>query len=476
LNGEDGEQVTLVFADSDTLLFQANNVGLRLMPSKVFPVQYSPDNNQIQLIDWFARGIHMFRADVNTSVRASITPIVTGIEKHLGEFPYTITYDPRENISTFLGEIRFSRYETFWNEPIPDFNDVISSNSKAYSKWMSKIPNVPETYQIPAEITWTILWNCQVPIEGMLTRPTIYMSKFWMNRVWAWDNLFNAIAVANANPQLAWDQLMLFFDYQDPNGMIPDKISDMETISGFTKPPLHGWAIRKLVRKIGLRKSLPYLNKIYKPLSRLTEWWYTYRYLDRDGLPQYFHGNDSSWDNSTVFDQGYPVKSADLAAYLVLQCECLSFIAETVGWKKAAIRWKSRAEKQRNDLLTNLVSDDHFFSSLSGMVEAEPSRSLINYLPLILGNRLPNRIRNAMINDLRPGGAYLTQYGLASEPPSSIKYMPDGYWRSPIRAASTYLIFDGLVESGEIELAHLIAERFCNMCLQEPVFGKITLP
>ena len=58
---------------------------------------------------------------------------------------------------------------------------------------------VPETYQIPAETAWFLLWNCQVPQEGALTRSTIYMSKFWMNGIWAWDNLFNALAVIDAD-------------------------------------------------------------------------------------------------------------------------------------------------------------------------------------------------------------------------------------------------------------------------------------
>ncbi|MFZ0531891.1 MAG: hypothetical protein WAM09_01830 [Anaerolineales bacterium] len=472
LHVESDAQVVLAFADPDTLIFQANNVGLRWLPSKVFPIQYSPEENQIYLIDWFARGIHMFRADDNTTIQATITPIVPGIEKHWGEFPCTITYEPNDNTSTIQGAIHFSRYETFWNEPVPDFDEVLSSNEKNFAKWMSKLPIVPETYQIPAEIAWFILWNCQVPKEGTLTRPIIYMSKFWMNGIWAWDNLFNAIAVIDADPELAWDQLMLFFDYQDPNGMIPDMISDMEPIYGFTKPPLHGWAIQKLVSRLGVKKSLPYLNMIYKPLSRLTDWWYTYRDFDQDGLPQYFHGNDSGWDNSTVFDHDGPVEGADLAAYLVLQCECLAFIAETTGRKKAAIRWKSRAEKQLADLLTHSVKEDRFYSPLNGSGEAEASQSLLNYLPLLLGKRLPKRIRIAMINDLRPEGPFLTQFGLASEPPSSIKYMPDGYWRGPIWAPSTYLIFDGLINSGEFELAHLIAERFCNMCLQESGFWE----
>jgi putative isomerase len=109
---------------------------------------------------------------------------------------------------------------------------------------------------------------------------------------------------------------------------------------------------------------------------------------------------------------------------------------------------------------------------LNGTSEAEPSLSLINYIPIILGKRLPKNICKAIIKDLQPGGPFLTEYGLATEPPSSIKYMSDGYWRGPIWAASTYLIFRGLLDCGEDALAKLIAERFCDLCQQEPGFWE----
>jgi glycogen debranching enzyme len=471
LRGETGEMVSFVFADSDTLLFRADNVSLRLIPCKYFPVEYSPADNQIYLIDWVARGFHMIRTDENATLHASKNPILTNTEKHQAESP-SITLEPNSKSSTFYGEIRFSRYETSWDGPMADFNRVQSVQEKDFTKWINKLPKVPESYQIQAEIAWFILWNCQVSKDGALVRPALYMSKSCMNGIWAWDNLFNAIAVADADPQLAWDQVMLFFDLQDPNGMLPDMINDMEPIYGFTKPPIHGWAIRKLVNKLGIKKSLPFLSQIYKPLSRLTNWWYTFRDFDHDGMAQYLHGNDSGWDNSTVFDQGYPVEGADLAAYLILQCESLAFIAETIGRKKVALRWKNKADQQLTDLLSHSVKDDHFYSPLSGSHVAEESRSLINYLPIILGKRLPKQIRKALIADLGPEGPYLTSFGLASEPPSSTKYIEDGYWRGPIWAASTYLIFDGLIASGEFQLGKLIAQRFCNMCRREPGFWE----
>ncbi len=472
LVGNNGESVSLVFSKGDTLIFEARNTGLRLMPSKVFPIQYSPVPGEIYLVDWFARGIHMFKADDHSTVQAAITPIVTGIEKHWGEFPCTIIFMPKDNATIIHGAIRFSRFETFWNEPIPDFEQVTQARQAEVASWMDKMPIVAEKYQVPAEVAWFLLWNSQVPAEGTLTRPAIYMSKFWMNGVWAWDNLFNALAIVRADPELAWHQLELFFDYQDPNGMVPDMISDLETIYGFTKPPLHGWAIQKMVQKLGMEASLPHLQAIYRPLAALTDWWYTYRDFDQDGLPQYFHGNDSGWDNATIFDKGLPVEGADLAAYLVLQCECLASIAQAASQPEAVKTWNARANKQLAGLLAHSVEADHFVSPITGTHDVEPSQSLINYMPLILGQRLPGNLRDILVAELQPGGPFLTEFGLASEPPTSIKYMPDGYWRGPIWAASTYILFDGLLAAGETRLASLIAERFCNLCIKTPGFWE----
>jgi len=43
---------------------------------------------------------------------------------------------------------------------------------------------------------------------------------------------------------------------------------------------------------------------------------------------------------------------------------------------------------------------------------------------------------------------------------------------SQLWGASTYIIFDGLVSLGEIRLARMIAQRFCDMCIQTNGFWE----
>lgn len=254
--------------------------------------------------------------------------------------------------------------------------------------------------------------------------------------------------------------------------MLPDLINDLEPVYGFIKPPVYGWAIQKLIQAQGLKKALPYLNEVYKPLIRLTEWWYNNRDFDGDGLPQYHHGNDSGWDNATVFDQGCPTEGADLAAYLVIQCETISQIATALDHRKSAARWYERSQMQLSRLLELQVKKGCFFSPRDGQSTAPASHSLLNSIPIVLGKRLPAQVRNNLVQDLGPEGPFLTNFGLATEAPSSPKYISDGYWRGPIWAASTYLIFDGLLSAKESNLAYTIAERFCNLCLRSPGFWE----
>jgi len=370
------------------------------------------------------------------------------------------------------GSIHFSPYESLGKPYHPDFDSCLDRRKKDYAQWSRDIPSVPEKYRSAAESAWYILWNCQVPKTGRLTRPAIYMSKFWMNAIWAWDNCFNALAVAHADPELAWDQLLLFFDHQDPNGMIPDVVCDLDAFFNFTKPPIQGWTIRKLVETTGKTDALPYLKKLYKPLKRYTEWWYAMRDFDNDGMCQYHHGNDSGWDNATLFDQGYPTEGSDLAAYLVLQCEALSFIANLLGKKAASYRWKKKAAWQVEMLLKQAVKEGHFVSPVNGERDAAECHSLLNYMPILLGKRLPKALRKSLVTDLSPDGPFLTPYGLATESPLSVQYQSDGYWRGPIWAPSTFLMYDGLKAAGEEELARTIAERFCDMCLESPGFWE----
>lgn len=344
-----------------------------------------------------------------------------------------------------------------------DFADDLAAVEGEYGSFLAMTPEVPAEYAAGRELAAYITWSCLSGPSGALARPAMYMSKNWMTSVWSWDHCFNAMALARRDPALAWDQFMLPFDRQDESGALPDSWNDQEAVWNFCKPPVHGWTLawmRRRTDQIGTDR----LAEIYMPLRRWTEWWFASRDDDHDGFPQYNHGNDSGWDNATVFHAGVPVEGPDLAAFLVLQMEELAEIARALGKDREESEWRTRARELLERMLDHFWRGGRFVAPRSGSHAVfEEGDSLFNFLPVVLGRRLPAEVLRLLVEGLKEEGRFLTAHGLATESQRSPLYEPDGYWRGPIWAPSTMLIVDGLRQAGEDEFARELARRFCAM-------------
>jgi len=459
-----GGKARFAFCDPSTLRFTAGGVSLRLLPCHAASTVTPGGPGRCLIGDSPTGTFQHLRAGRGTTLKV-----------HPGRGEYAMKGTGKDGSvvaefsskGTVSGAIRVTPREERWDEPLAPISRAESEQRARWRAWLAGMPEVPDEFRRAGERAWLLNWLCTVEPEGLMTRRAILMSKNWMTNVWSWDNCFNALAVASADPQLAWDQLLLMFDHQAPNGSLPDSVNDSELVCTFVKPPVYGWTVMGLVRTLGLRRCRRHIRQIYEPLGRLTDWWYTCRDYDNDGMCQYHHGNDSGWDNATAFDQGYPTEGADLAAHLVLQTEALAFMADVLGRGSEAAAWRERSHGQLAALLALGVKGNRFFSPLSGRRSARQTGSLLNYIPMVLGPRLPEPIRRRMVRDLSPGGSFLTEHGLATQAVDGPLYEPDGYWRGPIWAPSTYLIFDGLRQAGETGLARTVAERFCRMCAMQ---------
>jgi glycogen debranching enzyme len=311
-----------------------------------------------------------------------------------------------------------------------------------------------------AELAAYVLWSATVDPAGFVTRPAVLMSKHWMDKVWSWDHCFNALALAAGEPTLAWHQFQLPFDHQDDSGALPDSVTHSEVLYNFVKPPVHGWAWRRL-RDLGLPASISRadLAETYRRLARWTDFWLDARRVPGHDLPHYQHGNDSGWDNSTTFDGDRVVESADLAAFLVLQLRCLAGLAAELGEPPA--RWLDTADRILDAMTRDLWNGERFDSRAATTGQRRPGTSLLDLMPIVLGAALPATIADALAVGIEE---HLTTHGLATEPVGSPHYAADGYWRGPIWAPSTVLIEDGLRRAGHVRLADDISHRFRALC------------
>jgi len=354
--------------------------------------------------------------------------------------------------------------------PSKSFEQCVTENIESFNTWLSGMPVLPEKYSEARSLAAYILWSCIIE-GGNYERPGILMSKNWMHYIWSWDHCFNAMACSYGLPDYAWNNFITLFDDQNEKGQIPGRIGYSIIAYDYTKPPIHGWTLRKLMNEMELSDSQK--ERAYEDLKGWTNYWFNYKDSNNNGIPEFNHGYDSGWDNGTEFDLDGKTKqhssweSPNLLAYLILQMDLLHDLAINLGYTDEAHQWEQKSDQTLAFLLTEHWDGEKFVTrNIEYNSVNEASQSLMSFLPVVLGEKLPEEIQNKLVDGLKNGG-YLTEWGLATESINSPLYAKSGkvYWRGAIWAPSTMIIVDGLNKCGEHELAKEISRKYCDLCL-----------
>jgi putative isomerase len=371
----------------------------------------------------------------------------------------TFSVRPESPESHFL--ITVERFETTYLPASrrPDFDEVASRSAADFQDWFFRTPGVAPHLEDTRELAAYVNWASVVAPRGHIIRQVMLMSKNWMTNVWAWDHCFNAMALIG-DVEAATDQFLCIFDYQDEKGGLPDCFNDSVVSRNFSKPAVHGWALSWMMERATFGRE--FCQLAYSALERWTNWWFVNRDYGGVGFPAYNHGNDSGWDNGTVFSGSVPIESPDQIAFLIIQLETLSSLALEIGRPAEAEAWRARANGLLEGLLSEFWIDGRFVARQPRTRAIVECSSLQMLVPIVLGERLPAQVFEALADDLESRG-FLTAFGLATESVSSELYEPDGYWRGPIWAPPTLLIVDGLMRGGRRELAREIARGFCDL-------------
>jgi len=389
--------------------------------------------------------------------------------------PLVVDFAPDES-----GAIEFTLQE-YMMTPLPSssldltFEACAEAAEAHWRAWQATTPEVGESDAEAAAMASHVNYASTVGAWGFLKNPTTLMSRNWMTRCWSWDNCFNAIAYAAKNPDTAWDQLNVHFHLQEPGGCLPDGVNAECCSWNFCKPPIHGWSLALMEKANPDLLTEARLREFYPKLERWTEWWFNVRDADGDGLPEYRHGNDSGWDNSTAFDVGFPNCAPDLQGHLVTQMDQLASMADRLGFATEAARWRERRDQHVERTIERLWDEEagqfRAFQAFSGKRE-EVGNSLLNHMIIVMGEHMPQPYRDKVAKILQPDGAFVTEYGPATESTQSEKYNGGGYWRGSVWPSSTVLLVDGLWRGGYEEQAREISRRYCDMAKQTMTFAE----
>ena len=450
--------VQIAFEDVNTLRFRGDGLTMKILFTIVASENAQPYPGGHWYVNSFCQRAQLMLSDIKSSVNFEIKWAEYGCS--------AVSMETSGEEWEFSAEI----FEGAWqpksiSNTLP-FDKCAEKYGAVFGDFYGKFTGISERYRSADFRAAYVDWTSTVGARGNFKRDAMLMSKNWMIAVWSWDHCFNAMALAGAHPDLAWDQFCIPFDNQHKSGLLPDTCMHDDIAFGFTKPPIHGWTLDFMMRR--MKFTGEQLAWIYPRLSSWTDYWHTYADWDKDGVCQYSHGNDCGWDNCSGYLVGAPVEGPDLSAYLGIQMHTLASLAFRLGKPGEAESWERKAGNQLDNLVSHSWTGERFKIPQSSTHKEQPDcDSLYAFLPLILGSRLPADIFRKLADGLKQNGRFLTANGLATESVSSAKYIPDGYWLGPIWAPPMFMIIMGLADGGETAFAVELAKRFCDMMSKE---------
>ncbi|MGA7206092.1 MAG: hypothetical protein WBX27_15820 [Specibacter sp.] len=354
-----------------------------------------------------------------------------------------------------------------------------------WQDWFAKLPAVRDTDREMARYAW---WLLASNIVRLATHPDIEAvvpSKQGYVAAWQWDSYFISFGLRHGDPELAADQLRLFFAEQAPDGGLPDVVHDGGTLARvadmppgdlatlarihgadspmvteadmpITKPPLAAWAARAVDQVAGTTVQA----ELKGGLDRLHRWWFARP--SPDGLPGYEHVYSSGLDDSPLFDDGGPVFAPDLPSYLVMALDSMAALADDGGDVVEAAAQRSLAAETTERLVAK-----RFDADLGQFVALTPAGTRTTLTPFalmpLLTGRLPESVLSSVQESLAAPGKLGAPHPLPTVALGEPEFDADKMWRGPVWLNVNWLVIQGLLRSSLNAEAADLAERTVRM-------------
>lgn len=356
-----------------------------------------------------------------------------------------------------------------------DFNTLLKANRLRWNNYLNSYFNAPGAIlkdsiqrRIAVKAILTLMTNWRSRAKDLLhdgVFPSLNYQGFY--GFWSWDSWKQAVGLSYFNPQLAKNNILSMFDYQDEYGMVADCVyaDKQENNWRDTKPPLAAWGVWKVYEQ---SPDKSFLKSIYPKLVKYHNWWYKNRDHNKNGLCEYGSTDgtriaaawESGMDNAVRFDQAVLFKnndkawslnqeSVDLNAYLYTEKEYLAKIAAILGLKEQAIGWRkqlARLKKQIDATFYDETKSYYYDRLMDGQwIAAEGPEG---WIPLWAGLS-SSKQAELVLQMIQKKSKFNTMVPLPTLAADHPKFDPTkGYWRGPVWLDQVYFGLNGLQRYG----------------------------
>ncbi|WP_462248630.1 MGH1-like glycoside hydrolase domain-containing protein [Ekhidna sp.] len=368
-----------------------------------------------------------------------------------------------------------------------DLNRLFTNNNKRWSEYHNRYKQLSPSKQILAsKCLQTLVNNWRSPI-GELAYEGLFPSYDyeWFHGFWSWDSWKHAVALVNFEPELAKNQIRTMYHFQDEHGMIADVVYRDTLLEKHnwrdTKPPLSGWAIRKVFDST---RDTAFVEQLLPKLMKYHSWWYRNRDHNNNGVCEYGStdgslvaaGWESGMDNAVRFDDAKIIQvnqsawslnqeSIDLNAYLYFEKTQIAYLQYALENDDIASQFIKDADALKIKIQNHFFDSDHgYFFDIS----TDKSQHIDVYGPeawTALWTELATMEQaKLVVNKITDDNHFNTFVPFPTLSADHPKFDPlNGYWRGPVWLDQAYFALDGMDKYGfEKEYIELVEKLFNN--------------
>ena len=353
-------------------------------------------------------------------------------------------------------------------EDYPAYQDGVASVREEFEEFCKHVmPELPEEFE-PRRLqalwqTWSLMVDPDD--ENDYKRPMVKMMHSVFESAFGWQMPMQAVFL-HKDPQLSWDVFCSCFEFQDRNGRLSDSIG-FKHLPGKAsmKPPIHGLALLWLMKEGVIDAAAPSMKDKQWLLDRLIAWTeYFFRFRPGKGaLCAYQRALETGWEDAPqYFRVGMPQICPDLNTFQALNLEAIARFGATIGMSADAQEAYLRRSKQVIDEMVETLWDGERWFSINKETGARSANDNITFcLPVLLGSRLPEDIRQKTIAHLLREGGFRTENGYASEAMDS-PYMRHGFSAGSVITPTHFFIPMALEDCGYAQEAKDAALSYCR--------------
>ncbi|MDR1570670.1 MAG: hypothetical protein LBS72_09310 [Oscillospiraceae bacterium] len=460
----DGGKIELCFDGTERILIRASGgLGVR------FLIRLEPHEQFMDRLDGTVYAAF-------PTIGAFLFEPTVGTQSHNGRWnalaikadDTTIDWTP-DSRGDLFGYVQYHLTLAERPDSLGDFDTRVRQNRADFDAWCAKYEPVPQRYAHVRLFAIYIIWISYLAPKTELKVPMIYFIRMGpLMRAMGWHQSYHAMALWQ-DIDLAVDLLYSMFTQQDEYGMIPDSVSDRYVTILAPKPAFQGFALEHILERAGVDSlTQTHCEKLYDPMCRWANYWLTFRDRDGDGLCAYVHGDESGWDDASIFSKGMPVITPDLAAFLILLMEGCGKLAAKLGKAEESEDWLRRSKEMLERMLRTLWNGEKFICIKEDTREIIDVESIAVYQPIILGKRLPQEIRDKIGKAVFNPDTFFTPGGIASESQLSPLYdvTYGSFMLGMILAPVQLMMTVGLYNAGQTEAALANARNICEASLE----------